>query len=213
MIRPGLAALAVTAHLYAQTGAEITGRVTDESRAVAPGATVVAVNTDRRTERATRSNDQGYYSLPSLDPGAYEITVRLSGFKPVTHTGIKLDVNQSLRLDFTIEVGQLTEKVQVSGEAPLLEANTAQLGTVVTAEKIAELPLNARNFTQLLTLTPGASPISVGQNKGGGQTTPRIGVLIFPAVNGQTNRSNSFTLDGVYNNGHFTGTYTVAPNI
>jgi hypothetical protein len=126
---------------------------------------------------------------------------------------VKLDVNQSVRLDFTLEVGQVTEKVQVVGEVALLEATTAQLGTVVTEEKISELPLNARNFTQLLTLTPGASPISVAQNRGGGQTTPPIGILVFPAINGQSNRSNSFTLDGVYNNGHFTGTYVVAPNI
>jgi hypothetical protein len=65
----------------------------------------------------------------------------------------------------------------------------------------------------LLSLTPGAAPVSVAQNRGGGQTTPPIGILIFPAINGQSNRSNSFTLDGVYNNGHFTGTYMVAPNI
>ncbi|MBI3682880.1 MAG: Plug domain-containing protein [Acidobacteria bacterium] len=110
-------------------------------------------------------------------------------------------------------MGQLTERIEVIGEVALLEANTAQLGTVVTEEKISDLPLNARNFSQLLTLTPGASPISVAQNRSGGQTTPRIGVLVFPAINGQSNRSNSFTLDGVYNNGHFTGTYVVAPNI
>ncbi|MGH9660766.1 MAG: hypothetical protein ACRD96_19610, partial [Bryobacteraceae bacterium] len=111
-------------------------------------------------------------------------------------TGLKLDVNQSLRLDFALEVGQVSERVEVVGEATLLESNTAQLGTVVSEEKISDLPLNARNFTQLLTLTPGASPVSVAQNRAGGQTTPRIGVLVFPAINGQTNRSNSFTLDG-----------------
>src|SRR5689334_2443861 len=93
-----LALLAAAA--YAQTSGEINGRVTDASKAVAPGAAVTAVNIDRGTTRTSKSNDQGYYSLPSLDPGAYEVTVELPGFKPVTHTGIKLDVNQSIRLDF-----------------------------------------------------------------------------------------------------------------
>lgn len=67
----------------------------------------------------------------------------------------------------------------------------------MSEEKISDLPLNARNFSQLLSLTPGAAPVSVAQNNQWGQTTQRIGVLVFPAVNGQTNRSNSFTLDGV----------------
>jgi hypothetical protein len=199
--------------MYGQTTAEITGRIVDASGAVVPGATVTTVNTDRGTERTTTSNDQGFYALPSLDTGNYRVTAGHTGFKATTHPRIQLDVNQSLRLDFTLEVGQVREQVEVTDEAPLVEANTAQLGTVVTQEKISELPLNARNFTQLLTLTPGASPISVAQNRGGGQTTPPIGILVFPAINGQTNRSNSFTLDGVYNNGHFTGTYMVAPNI
>jgi hypothetical protein len=139
-MRQVLLALLAAGSMFAQTSGEINGRVTDASKAVTPGATVTAVNTDRRTQRATKANEQGYYSLPSLDPGAYEITVELAGFRPVTHTGIKLDVNQSIRPDFTVEVGQVTEKVQVTGEAPLLAANTGGLGTVVTEEKISDLP-------------------------------------------------------------------------
>jgi len=213
MLRSILLVSAAAACLSAQTAAEITGRVTDSTNAVIPGAAITATNVDRQTDRTTTSNDLGYFTLPSLSTGNYRITVEHGGFKPVSRSGIRLDVNQSLRLDFTLEVGQLTEKIEVTGELALIEATTAQLGTVVTEEKISDLPLNARNFSQLLTLTPGASPISVAQNRAGGQTTPRIGVLVFPAINGQTNRSNSFTLDGVYNNGHFTGTYVVAPNI
>jgi hypothetical protein len=201
------------AFAVAQTTAEITGLVTDTSHAVVPGAVVTAMSTDRQTRRHTTTNAQGNYRLTSLEPGNYRVNVEGAGFRLSARTGLKLDVNQSLRLDFTLEVGQLSERIEVVAEASLLEANTAQLGTVVSEEKISDLPLNARNFTQLLTLTPGASPVSVAQNRNGGQTTPRIGILVFPAINGQTNRSNSFTLDGVYNTGHFLGTYTVAPNI
>ncbi len=204
---------AAFAGLHAQTTAEITGRVVDASKAPVPAATVTALNLDKKTERTVTSNDQGYYTFNSIDTGSYQVSVQLTGFKLATHSGIRLDINQSLRLDFTLEVGQLSEKVEVTGEVATLEANTAQLGTVMSEEKIADLPLNARNFSQLLEVTPGASPISVAQNAGGGQTTQRIGVLVFPAMNGQTNRSNAFTLDGVYNNGAFTGTYAIAPNI
>ncbi len=197
----------------AQTNAEITGRVTDPSSAPVPGATVRALNVDKQTARTATTSDQGYYTFNSLDTGNYQVSIERSGFKSVTRSGVKLDVNESLRLDFALEIGQLTEKIQVSGEVPIVETNTAQLGTVMTEEKIADLPLNARNFSQLLSLTPGASPVSVAQNAAGGQTTQRIGILVFPALNGQTNRSNSFTLDGVYNNGAFTSTYAIAPSI
>jgi len=216
MIRVALlcaANLSVCAVLLAQTTAEITGLVTDTTNAVVPGATVTVVSAGRKTERQTISNAQGYYRLTSLEPGDYRVSVQSPGFRVAIRTGLKLDVNQSLRLDFALEVGEVSERIEVIGEAPLLESNTAQLGTVVSEEKISDLPLNARNFTQLLTLTPGASPVSVAQNRAGGQTTPRIGVLVFPAINGQTNRSNTFTLDGVYNTAHFLSTYTVAPNI
>jgi hypothetical protein len=203
--------LAVTAQ--AQTTAEITGRITDVSSAVVPGTAVKVTNVDKKIDRTTASNEQGYYTVGNLDPGNYEVSVRVAGFKAVTRKGISLDVNQSVRLDFALEVGAVSEQIEVTARAPLLESATAQLGTLMSEEKIADLPLNARNFTQLLSLTPGASPVSVAQNAGGGQTTAPIGVLVFPAINGQTNRSNSFMLDGVYNNGHFTGTYDIAPNV
>jgi Carboxypeptidase regulatory-like domain len=148
MRRLSFLAIILAASLTAQTTAEITGRVVDPSKAAVPGATVTALNIDKQTERTTTSNDQGFYTLNSLDTGAYQITAQLAGFKALTRTGIKLDVNQSLRLDFALEVGQFSEKVQVVGEVANLETNTAQLGTVMTEEKIADLPLNARNFSQ-----------------------------------------------------------------
>src|SRR5579883_1213336 len=166
----------------AQTTASITGRVTDVSGALVPNAAIKITNVDKEVAHDVSSNDQGYYTVANLDPGNYEIAIQVTGFKPVTRKGIRLDVNQSVRLDFALEVGGVSERVEVVGSAPLLESNTAQLGTLMSEEKIADLPLNARNFTQLLTLTPGAAPVSVAQNDQGGQTTTRIGVLVFPAV-------------------------------
>ena len=120
----GLAQLASS-----QTNAVITGRVTDPSNAPVPGATVRALNVDKQTERTATSSDQGYYTLNSLDTGNYQVNVEHSGFKAVLRSGVKLDVNESLRVDFALEIGQLSERIQVTGEVPVIETNTAQLGT------------------------------------------------------------------------------------
>ena len=156
------------ASAIAQTTAEIVGRITDVSSAVVPNAPVTITNTDKKVTHAATSNDQGYFTVANLDPGNYEIAVQVTGFKPVTRKGIRLDVNQSVRLDFALEVGGVSERIEVVESAPLLESNTAQLGTVMSEERIADLPLNARNFSQLLALTPGAAPVSVAQNNAGG---------------------------------------------
>jgi hypothetical protein len=93
-----------------------------------------------------------------------------------------------------------------------VETSTSELGTVVTEKMVNDLPLNGRNFTQLLELTPGVSPISVAQNSGGWTAAP-IGNFTFPSVNGQTNRSNLFMLDGINNQGSFESTYAIAPQL
>lgn len=197
---------------YGQSTAEITGRVTDSTGAIIPAVQIVVTNVDRETVRQTTSGDVGYYTFTRLEPGNYAISVESEGFKSVSRPGIVLEVNQSARIDFVLEVGAVTETIEVVAASPVLETNTAQLGTVVSKRQISDLPLNARNFSQLLTLTPGASPVSVSQNRGG-QQAQSIGIQTYPAINGQSNRSNHFTLDGVFNSGHFTGTYHVAPSI
>lgn len=114
-----------SAVLYGQTTAEIIGRIVDSSNAAAPGAT--ASNINKGTKRTTTSNDQGYYTLTSVDTGNYEVTVQLAGFKPMTRSGIKLDVNESLRLDFSLSVGEMSEKIQVVGEVAAIEPTAASL--------------------------------------------------------------------------------------
>ena len=124
---------------------------------------------------------------------------------------MELHVAQKATLDFTLEVGDLQQSVSVTAGNETLETSTTQLGTVITPEKIVDLPLNARNFTELITLTPGAIPVSVGENNSP-LFVAKVGQSYFPAINGQSNRSNTFTLDGVYNNGqNYGGTYAVAP--
>lgn len=194
-----------------QTG-QVTGAITDPQSSAVPGATVTVTNVATQVARTAESNVTGNYTVTNLMPGNYQVAVSKEGFQKAVSQVFSVDVNQGVTVDIRMQVGAVTETVNVSAEATLLAASSAQLGTVVTQEKILDLPLNARNFTQLLTLTAGAAPVSVAQNSGGAQVQ-RVGSFVFPAVNGQTNRSNAFRLDGVYNDAHWMNTYAVAPNV
>lgn len=202
-----------TGGISAQTqNAQINGIIYDQVGAAVPDAAVTAVNTGTRIARTVQSTTTGNYVISNLVPGRYRVEVTQSGFQKSVSQEFNLDVNQITTLDFHLTLGAVSQSVEVSAEATQLEASNAQLGTVVTQEKIVDLPLNARNFTQLLTLSPGATPVSVAQNSGGAQVQ-RVGTFVFPAVNGQSNRSNTFTLDGVYNDAPWMNTYAVAPNV
>ena len=209
-----LALLLCAAHnLPAQSSqGQITGTILDPSNAAIPSAKVVVTNTRTGIERSTTSNSLGVYTVPLLEQGLYHLQVSSDGFQTVSRSGITLNVNQMARIDFVLQPGVVTQTIDVVSSTPLVESTSAELGTVVTEEKISDLPLNARNFTQLLTLTPGVSPINVTQS-GGGNEVQNVGIRVFPSINGQQNRSNSYLLDGIFNNGHFTGTYMVAPSI
>ena len=121
-------------------------------------------------------------------------------------------MNQKATFDITLEVGAVSESITVEAVGTEVQASTAELGSVMQRKQVLDLPLNGRNFTQLLTLTPGASPISVGQNRGGGQAV-HVGATVYPSVNGQSNRSNTFMTDGTNNTGVFMSTHAVPPII
>ena len=208
-----LGALVLASPAWTQTqNGEIKGVITDDGGSRIPKATVTATNQRTQIYRTVESTDSGDYVISNLQPGVYRVAVAKPGFQKGLSEEVTLNVNQTVTLDVQLRVGTVTETVNVAAEGALLEAATAQLGTVITEEKIVDLPLNARNFSELVTLTPGAIPVSVGENSSP-LFVAKVGQSYFPAVNGQTNRSNSFTLDGVYNNGNYGGTYAVAPNI
>lgn len=139
---------------YAQR-ATISGRVTDQTGAVIPGARVAAFNVETGIKAETLTNEEGYYVIPYLQPGNYRISVEMSGFKPIVRSGVKLDVQQVARLDFLLEVGELSEQINVIAGTPLVQAATAEISNLVSGEQTRELPLNGRNFAQLLSLLPG----------------------------------------------------------
>jgi outer membrane receptor protein involved in Fe transport len=200
---------------YAQVAgasAAINGTITDPTGAVVPAAKLVLQNADTNVEHITASNETGRYVILNIAPGNYTLRVSKEGFTTAQQAPFTLLVNQTATLDFVLAVGSTTQTVSVEARAELLQISTAELGTVITSRPVVDLPLNGRNFTQLLTLTPGVSPANPGQSASGGQVNP-VGSFSFPAVNGQTNRSNLFLLDGLINQGAFFDSYAYAPII
>ena len=188
----------------AQLGtATISGTVTDSSSAIVVGATVTAVNNGTGFQRQTVSGDQGQYNLPGLTPGSYNLTVEFSGFRRAELKAITLQVDQNARLNVALEIGQVTETVEIAGQAPLVESSNATLGAVVDTQKILALPLNGRNFLQLAKLVPG---VTTGTEGGGG------GADGFSA-NGLRADQNSFQIDGTSNSDPLNNTITFKPSI
>ena len=139
--------------LYGQTLGTITGEVRDASGAVIPNAPVTAANTGTNAVRNTATTDQGLYSFPALVPGEYEVKVETKGFRPAARR-LTLQVQQTARVDFTLEVGAVTSAVEVSAMAALLTTENATVGTVIENRRIVDLPLNGRNFLQLVSRSP-----------------------------------------------------------
>src|SRR5436190_2544971 len=193
----------------AQATATLNGVVRDSSAAVIPQATVTLHNTDTGTDGESLTSDSGLYVFVSVPPGEYVLKVTRDGFTTATQAA-HVVVNQASTQDFTLRVGSTQQSVTVLGSAVNLETANATLGTVIESRQVRDLPLNGRNFTQLLSLTPGVAPVSVAQNSGGAQAAP-IGTFVFPAVSGQSNRSNYFLLDGIDNTDQVFSTYAVAP--
>jgi len=147
------------ATLWAQNG-QITGRVTDPSNALAPGAEVTVTNTGTGDKRTAVTNDQGYYTVLFLSPGNYQVMVQKAGFKAAVRSGVRLQVEQIARLDFILEVGAVAERIDVVGTAPLIESETSTVGQVINNKSIVEMPLNGRNAWHLVQLS--AATVFVG---------------------------------------------------
>src|SRR6516162_5081391 len=133
-----------SACLHAQTFGEITGRVTDPSGAVIPGASVTLTNVNTNAARNAVTAEGGSYTFPSIAPGFYRLRTELPGFKAAVSDAFEVQVQQVVRLDVVLQVGQVSDTVEVAATADLLQAETATVGTVVENKIITELPLNGR---------------------------------------------------------------------
>ena len=200
------------------SSASLNGTVKDPQGAVIPGAKVELTNEGTQIKNTSVSNQDGAYTFVNLNPGVYSVEASASGFSASKVPPFTLAVSQVGTINFALTVGSQGTVITVQGEAAQLEVSNSNLGTVIATKQVNDLPLNGRNFTQLLALTPGVSTLSTSQNSshsvGGSFSAPAASAnasLSFPAVNGQTNRSNLFFTDGLFNSGTLLSTYAVPP--
>ncbi len=178
--------------LWAQkdTG-NIAGVVKDSSGAIVPGAKVTVTDVDRATSLVTRTNQQGEYVAGPLKVGSYRIVVEKQGFKRSTAGPVKVDVQARPAVDFTLQVGSISETLTVTTQGPQLETDTSSLGQVQDSQTIETLPLNGRNYAQLALLSAGVATAEPGS---------RVETTFGFSSNGSRSLQNNFQLDGVDNN-------------
>ncbi len=184
------------------------GTVQDPSGRVLPGVTIQAVLVDRNLQRTVTTNGDGQYEIPFLPVGTYRVTASITGFKVQVQQNVDLRIDQRLRVDFALQIGSVTQQVTVSGEPPLVNADSPNIGEVIEQTRVTELPLKGRQFIELVLLTPGATPEIPGQT--GGQFA-----LAGSSVNVNGNRtdSNNFLLDGVPINDSMWGRMAISPSV
>jgi hypothetical protein len=179
--------------LFAQTyTGRILGTVTDQTGAALAGAQVVITDTQRGVSRTLTTDQAGEYVAPDLSPGVYKIRAEARGFKSVERLNLELEVAKDVRIDLTLQPGQVSETVIVSGEVPLVDTTSSTLGGTLSNQTINDLPLNGRNYENLLQLRPG-----VVRYPGGGFSTT--------STNGLRAEDNAYVIDGLYNSEPFSG--------
>ena len=184
--------------------ATMSGRVTDNTGAVVPGASVKIAHLATGRERDSVTNELGEFWVPALPVGTYKVTVTMPGFKQFVQEGIVLEVNRVARLNLRLDVGQLSENVVVTGDAPLVETTQSTVSKVVDSAQILELPLNGRNTAELVQLVPGVTSFGAASS---------LGYVEYRVSTGGADAFNTqFLIDGGTNTSAFRNTGDVLPN-
>ena len=171
----------------------ISGTVTDKMGRVIPGATVMARGVDNGIKNSTVTNADGFYSFPALPVGHYTIQIQAKDFSEFEETGVVLDVNTSLRIDAVLQLNTVTEKIEVSAAAAQVDTQSTQMGELIDGREIVGLPLNGRDYTELMALQPGVMPYSVASAPGFYTPGTSEGTL---SVSGGRETSNGFMVNG-----------------
>ena len=202
---------AVPARAQTPTG-EISGVVVDPSGSAVPGVTITLTSAATNAVREVQTNSAGLYVIPAIPPGRYVLKAQISGFRAIERRDIDVQVGSSNRIPITLELGDLTETVEIRGGAPLVQSSNASIGTVIENRSIVELPLNGRNYLQLASLIPGATTngpsSSQGRQRMGGQRNS-----FALNVAGQRIHYNHYSLDGIENTDLNFNSYMLLPSV
>jgi hypothetical protein len=215
---PALAAVFVVLFSFcAVTIAQVTtgsilGTVRDASGAVVPGATVTVTDTGKGTITTKQTDTEGNYSDPYLLPGTYNISVEMKGFKRSIQNNVVLDIDQKAQVDFALETGGASETVEVTSAPPLIRLDSSELGEVVGKREVQNLPLNGRNFAQLVYLVPGVTSGQAGENLSGSSSFNPRAASDFNALGSQAN-TNAWIVDGIVDNEYTFNTVMVQPSV
>jgi hypothetical protein len=203
-----LLAVAVTASSAQQQLATIQGTITDQSGAIVPGVTVSVTNAATGIARSTVSNQAGVYRVSSLDPGRYEVSATLDGFRPVRQRDVVLSVGATVGIDVRLQPGAIAEVVEVVGHSPDIQTQKADVSAVVEQRKVVDLPLVSRNPLALAALQPGV--VGIIGTSDIFLTEQGMGIN----ANGQRGSGNNALVDGVtISGGPWGGTVLVVPNV
>jgi hypothetical protein len=213
LVAVSVVVLTCTSPLHAQApSGEISGVVSDASGAPMPGVTMTLTNQATNAVREVLTNESGLYVMPALMPGVYTLKATLTGFRTHERKDIGVQVGSANRIAVTLEVGALTEVVEITGGAPLLQTENSAVGTVIENRAIVELPLNGRNYLQLASLIPGATTngpsSSQGKQRMGGQRNS-----FALNVAGQRIHYNHYSLDGIENTDLNFNSYMLLPSV
>jgi hypothetical protein len=195
-----LLCLGAVVHAQVSTTGSISGTVRDPQGAAVPNAEVTALEETTGLTRSATTNGEGVYTISGIPAGRYTVSTAPAGFKKTVNPGVQLHVAERLTLDITLEVGAVGETVTVTGEAQLVETRNSDVSSLVTEKQVTELPLNGRNYAQLVTLVPGISPVTQA-GAGGAFNTGGTGLDsgVDLSVNGNGSNTNLWTVDGVNN--------------
>src|SRR5580692_1588559 len=203
-----------TSAAFAQlTTADILGTVTDATGAVVPNATIVLTNVGTNEKRTTTSNGSGDYTFTLLPVGHYSVSVKATGFEASINKDLSVEAGDRARNDVHLVTGSSATTIEVQATTPLLQADSSTVSSTVTAKAVQDLPLNGRNFVQLVALVPGANE---GQGNGlssGGRPDDRRTNAAGLSVNGQDESLNNWIVDGVDDNERVIGSIGVKPNV